>query len=517
MMLSTIFSAAIYGVSAYLVEIEIDLSYGLPGVTVVGLPDAAVQESKERVRSAIRNAGLKFPALKATVNLAPASQRKTGPIFDLPIALGILQASEQLPAEPLSEWVIIGELSLNGNLKPAQGVLALAMAAAQAGKRCLLVPRANASEAALVHDLQVYAAENLVEAVAILTGTDPTPAVSGPALFQSEQTETHGPDYADVKGQVFAKRGLEIAAAGGHNLLMIGPPGTGKTMLAQRLPGILPAMDFQEALEATKIYSICGNLRTGQSGLLRQRPFRAPHHAISVPGLVGGCRFPRPGEISLAHHGVLFLDELPEFRREVLEVLRQPLEEGSVTLARAQASITYPARFMLVGAMNPCPCGFYGDSRRVCQCSPAQLERYRNRLSGPLLDRIDLHVEVLRLSESEMMSLQPAESSQAIRQRVQQARQRQKARFLERQLTCNADMQSHDLRVFCLLKPTARQLLHQALEKMNLSARAYDRIVKVARTLADLANTEQIEPEHIAEAIQFRALDRGRHSLTRAV
>ncbi len=516
-MLSTVCSAAISGVMGYIVEVEVDLAYGLPGMTLVGLPDTAVQEARERVRSAVRNSEFQFPAQKITVNMAPAHTRKTGPVFDLAVAVGVLLSSEQVVCDTIDQWVMMGELSLNGALRPVYGVLAFAQAALRAGKTHLLVPQANAAEAALVEGLEVYAADSLQGAVKILaqpSAFTPCRAASLSSLAflpasGSASGSASGPDFADVKGQIYAKRGLEIAAAGGHNLLMMGPPGSGKTLLARRLPGILPPLTPTEALETTTLYSISGRLsQDAPHGLIQTRPFRAPHHAITLVALLGGQRFARPGEISLAHNGVLFLDELLEFRREVLEVLRQPLEDRQVTLSRAQGAWVYPADVILVAAMNPCPCGYAGDVLQACQCTPGQLERYMNRLSGPLLDRIDLHLEVPRLQAGELLTPPQAEPSARVRERVLAARKRQTERFQGSAIKCNAQMQALEIRKYCELDPPSRQLLQQAVQQMQLSARAYDRILKLARTMADLVGAEKIELTQVAEAIQYRCLDR---------
>lgn len=505
-MLAKIYSAAILGIDAYLVEVEVDIFWGLPGINMVGLPDAAVQESRERVRSAVKHSGFEFPNQRMTINMAPANTRKSGPVFDLAIAAGILAASEQLDQTYLEDYVLVGELSLDGSLRPVQGVLPFAIAASQAGKRRMLVPRQNAAEAALVRELEVFAVADLASAVALLEQR----SKQKPEIFSLksfEQPRQQGFDFAEVKGQAFAKRGLEIAAAGGHNVLMVGPPGSGKTMLARRLSGILPPMNFSEALETSKIYSISGQLNS--QGLIQQRPFRAPHHSVSTAGLVGGgSGMPKPGEISLAHNGVLFLDELLEFRREVLELLRQPLEDAVVTIARAQLSLTYPADFMLVTSLNPCPCGFRGDSRKACLCSTTQVERYWNKLSGPLLDRIDIYLEVPRLTDEELLGDYQGESSDKVQARILKARARQQQRFENSGIYCNAQLRPNQLQTACKLDEASAQLMKQAVQRMNLSARGYDRVLKVARTIADLAASEQIQLNHLAEALQFRTLER---------
>lgn len=504
-MLAKIFSAAVLGVDAYLVHLEVDIAFGLPGVTLVGLPDAAVQESKERVRSAVKNSGFSFPAHRITINMAPADTRKNGPVFDLGIALAILAASDQLQIEKLMDFVVIGELSLDGQVRGVHGVLPFAIAAKQAGKTRLIVPLENVAEAALVEGLRIYPVKSLLEAIEVLKRSS---EIAPFETLQPLQAKLYsGADFADVKGQAYAKRGLEIAAAGGHNLIMIGSPGSGKTMLARRLASILPPMTMAEALETSKIYSISGRLGS-QSGLITNRPFRSPHHSISSAGLVGGSSIPKPGEVSLAHHGVLFLDELLEFRREVLEVLRQPLEDRVVTISRAQICLSFPANFMLVASMNPCMCGYRGDLVKPCVCTPGQVARYWNKLSGPLLDRVDIHLEVPRLSEAELLQNRPAESSQAIRERVSQAREIQLKRFKDNGLTVNAQMHPGQLRSFCVLDGLAHGLLQEAIRRLTLSARAYDRILKVARTIADLEQSQNIQVSHLAEAIQFRTLER---------
>lgn len=503
---STVLSAATLGIDAYPVHVEVDTDRSLPTFTVVGLPDSAVRESKERVLAAIKNAGYQWPRRKITINLAPADRKKEGSAFDLPIAVGVLAASRQIEPVCLAEFALLGELSLNGSVRPVHGMLSMATSLHQQGLYGMIVPTQNAREAAIANGPLVYGVSSLNEALSILTGD----ARQRPYELDVEEVfssnANYGVDFAEVRGQDHAKRALEVAASGGHNLLMVGPPGSGKTMLARRLPTILPAPTLQEALDTTKIHSVAGILPVGQA-LVATRPFRAPHHTISDAGLIGGGAYPRPGEVSLSHHGVLFLDELPEFRRNVVEALRQPLEDHAVTITRAQVALAYPADFTLVAAMNPCPCGYLSDARHTCTCSPAAIRRYRARVSGPLLDRIDIHIEVPTLAYDDLANKKDGENSAQISQRVNVARQRQLDRFAG-ELFCNAQMGPRHIRRHCSLDDAGQSLLEKAMTRLGLSARAYDRILKVARTIADLADDSTIQPQHLAEAIQYRALDR---------
>lgn len=496
------------GIDALKVGVEIDVSGGLPGIIVVGLPDTAVQESRERVKAALKNAGCAFPLRKIVINLTPADLRKEGPSFDLPISVGILAASQQVNARLLGDHLFLGELSLDGTLRSVAGVLSIATAAQRMGIAGLIVPESNTQEAAVVEGLAVYGFRYLSEVADFLNNPERYQPVKLDGKEELATNLSSGADLKDVKGQAHGRRALEIAAAGGHNLIFVGPPGSGKTMLARRLSGILPPLDFAEALEVTRIHSVAGLLKN-RGSLVSDRPFRSPHHSASGPSLVGGGTFPRPGEISLAHRGVLFLDELTEFKRSVLEFLRQPLEDGYVTISRTRQSITLPAQFTLLASTNPCPCGYFGDSIQACTCSPRQREQYWAKLSGPLMDRIDLQVAVNRLKPEEITHELVGEESASVRKRVQQARARARPRFqAEPTVRCNAEMQSRHIREWCQLEASSRSLLEGAIRKLGLSARASDRILKVARTIADLAGDENLQPHHVAEAIQYRTIDR---------
>ena len=509
-MISKVTTAALYGIDGIKIDVEVDLSYGLPAFNIVGLPETSVKESRERVRAAIKNAGFEFPGDRITINLAPADVRKEGSSFDLPIAIGILTSMGVIKESRVREFLIAGELSLDGGLKGVRGVLPVAILTQKEGMGQIIVPSENGTEASIVRDIDVYGASHLLDIVHFLRGDGEgevkrfTEETGGCVEDVMEQTI----DFSDIKGQAHAKRALEIAASGSHNVLMVGPPGSGKTMLSRRLPTILPHLSYEEAIETTKIHSIAGLLDTRRS-LVTERPFRAPHHTISDAGLIGGGHMPRPGEVSLAHNGVLFLDEFPEFRRNVIDSLRQPLEDGEVTIARATHTLTFPARFMLVGAMNPCPCGWFGDARHACVCSASQIHKYRSRISGPLLDRMDIHINVPAVAVRELSRDGEEEPSKDIAERVAIARTMQARRFAGKKIYANGQMPTRLIKKYCSLQEEASSLLEGATEKYALSPRAYHRILKVARTIADLEQSDQIEETHIAEALRYRVLDKG--------
>ncbi len=506
-MLARVHSGTLIGIDAHPVEVEVDVYPGMASIAVVGLPDNAIKESTARVKSAIVNSGYPFPVRRITVNLAPAALKKEDAGFDLPIGVGMLAALNLIPSDKLDDYMIVGELALDGRIKAVRGALSLSLAARELGFKGLILPAANAAEAAVVDGIKIYAVSDLLTTTGFLMGRVPLEPAAPAAPKQSSRFSRYRVNFSEIKGQEFAKRAVEVAAAGGHNVLMIGPPGSGKTMISQRIPTILPEPVFDEAIETTRIYSAAGRL--GRNGsIMTIRPFRSPHHTVSDAGLIGGGMIPRPGEVSLAHNGVLFLDELPEFRKNVLEVLRQPLEDGQFTISRTQIAITFPARFMMVAAMNPCPCGYRGDPKHNCNCSAQTVQRYWSKISGPLLDRIDIHLEVPAVEWRDLTATRDAESSEKIRERVSDARQIRLARLAGTGLYSNAQMGSPQIKKFCQLSDQSMSFLEKAVEKLGLSARAYHRILKIARTIADLERAEHIQTAHIAEAVQYRSLDR---------
>ncbi|MDH4204792.1 MAG: YifB family Mg chelatase-like AAA ATPase [Desulfobacteraceae bacterium] len=508
-MLAKVLSSAVIGIDAFLVEVEVDITSGLPTFTTVGLPEASVKESKERVKSAISNSGYTFPDDRITVNLAPAHIKKEGTGFDLPIALGILTATQIISQNIISKYLVLGELSLDGRIKPVKGSLPMALAAKNAGYEGIIVPYDNGREASVVAEITVLPVKTLPQLVGFFRGFTKIKPERTDISHIFNYGNTFEVDFSEVKGQEHVKRSLEVAAAGGHNLIMIGPPGSGKTMLAKRVPTILPPITFEEAIETTKIFSVIGMLPKDEA-LITKRPFRSPHHTISDAGLIGGGHIPRPGEVSLAHNGVLFLDELSEFKKHVLEVLRQPLEDLQVTISRAALTLTYPSSFMLIAAMNPCPCGYFSDPKHECRCTYPQIHRYRSKISGPLMDRIDIHVEVPAVPYRDLIGESNAESSEVIGARVKAARARQFERFKRTKIYCNAQMINRHIKQHCRIDEASCDLLESAIDKLGLSARAYNRILKIARTIADLGDASDISVDHIAEAVQYRSLDRGK-------
>jgi magnesium chelatase family protein len=507
--LAKVYSAAVYGVDAFEVEIEVNGASGSPVIVVVGLPDVAVKESRDRVTTAISNSGYHWPRGRTTINLAPADVKKEGPSFDLPIALGMIAVGAELDLPNVEQFCFVGELALTGQVRPVKGVLPVTIEARRRGRRAVVVPEANAREAAMVEGIKVYGVRNLREAFEFLTGEKTLASTREDISQFFARHQSYDVDFSDVRGQHHVKRAIEVAVAGNHNALFIGPPGSGKSMIAKRIPTIIPPMTLEEAIESTKIHSICGLLLDPEHSFVATRPFRSPHHTISDVGLLGGGVNPTPGEISIAHNGVLFLDELPEFRRQTLEVMRQPLEDARVTISRAAGSMTFPSDFMLVAAMNPCKCGYFGDPKRECRCSSIDVQRYRDRISGPLLDRIDIHVEVPAVQYRDISSNVPGEPSEAIRERVKTAREVQRHRFERHGKTrCNSRMSAQLIKRHCQLDEAAEGMMKMAMTELNFSARAYDRILKVARTIADLAGSESILAEHVGEAIQYRTLDR---------